>query len=505
MLQRKRKTSSSRKISDVFDNPRKKKLKLRSRHIRIELSAKAWRPLYARYRFQSFVAIGLILIVAVFGTYRLTTHATIAILYPTACLGGWVNPHNAEGKPDVAPGADPSNFSATNSAVLSANTISEIYCGSFTGDISENSQPKKILLNFSWATPVGGGALPIVSSNSSSSVIISSSNFASSSGEILDSPASSSPDFTLVDATTTATTTVVTPIPVPIPDAGAIPLVPDSAPASTPAPATDSSAPSTPPAAPDSPSSFLNLFTNTAFAYDASSSSASSSTLTESESSSSASYTDTTTNIPESGFIEVDYTLDGSTWNILGLVDQAHFYTTTFEIPLAATSSASTSLTWRDMSNIQIRVKSISSIDAIPPVYLDGMSLQITYGDNDPNFKTTSGLYIGATEVSSSTAAGNDMSLYVRNDETEQELVIASPQAPIGGLAIYSASSSDQLLTTYVSDVQYSLSPEYFGIGTYDIIITSDPNNCSNESYVECLNSSSSRGSGSFEVVNSNQ
>jgi hypothetical protein len=133
------------------------------------------------------------------------------------------------------------------------------------------------------------------------------------------------------------------------------------------------------------------------------------------------------------------------------------------------------------------------------------MSLEVTYGNDDPNFRSASGLYIGQVTVASSSDPVNPMQFEVKNDGTVQELVISVPQQTIGGLAVYSASSSIPVLTTYVGDSRYVITPEYFGIGTYDIIMTSDPNNCSSQSLVDCINGATVKNSGEFEVVGSNQ
>lgn len=482
-------------MHDTFHNPRKKVVHLGPRSINIELSRKGGHELYIKYRPQFLGVCSIALLVLVFWTYRLTTRANSATLYPAACLGGWVNPHNAEGKPDVLTGAGTEYFNASNSAALSQNTIAEIYCGSFTGDIAGDVQPKKIVLHFSWASlssDVTSPTLVTPTSVASSSVTIVGESFASSTAAILDAPASSTPTFTLEEATTSPSAPVA-----PATDTSAAPdtSTPPSSPSPVPAavPAPIESAPADP-----GPSSFLHLFTQTAFAADVDVTSSSSIATT-----STAALVSEITPTP-TGFLQVDYTLDGMTWQTLGIVDEAHLQTTAFEIPLA-TSTGSTTLssaaTWRDMSTIQIRVKSLSSFDQIPQVYLDGMSLQVTYGEDDAYFKSASGLYIGKVQ----TATSSPMHFQVKNDAAQQALVISVNDAPIGGLAVYDASSSLLLLTTFAGDASYMLSPEYFGLGSYDIIRTSDPDNCTHMTLEECRAASVFENQGMFEVVDSNQ
>jgi len=69
--------------------------------------------------------------------------------YPTVCSGGWENPQNTQGKPELSEGADASEFKEGNSAVLKDAT-SQIFCGGFEGEVPKDAEPKKVLLKFSW-------------------------------------------------------------------------------------------------------------------------------------------------------------------------------------------------------------------------------------------------------------------------------------------------------------------------------------------------------------------
>ena len=124
--------------------------------------------------------------------------AELAIFYPTACLGGWVNPNNAEGEIQVESNADEKEFNKNNSAILPSTTNADIYCGNFTGSIEENTKPTKILVSLSWSK---GESLELEHK-------IIGDSFASSSGEILDSASTTEVSFTLSSSTEDASSTV---------------------------------------------------------------------------------------------------------------------------------------------------------------------------------------------------------------------------------------------------------------------------------------------------------
>jgi hypothetical protein len=167
-----------------------------------------------------------------------------------------------------------------------------------------------------------------------------------------------------------------------------------------------------------------------------------------------------------------------------------------FEIPLPAST---TSEKWSDLSNIQIDVKSLSSIDHTPSVYLDGMSLQVTYGvANDTGFVSDSGLYIPEAHSLSS-----HFDFHIRNNQKIEELVVsASGTAPIGDVVVFNASTSATVLTTFVDGGEYVIQPEYFGKGNYIFIETRDPNDCALSTLDLCRASADYVGEGQFTVTN---
>ena len=77
-----------------------------------------------------------------------TSTASVAQFYSNSCLGGWENSGNAKGAPQVFDGSE-EMFSASTSAIL-RNSMSEIFCGDFQAEISDNSTIRKAVLKLSW-------------------------------------------------------------------------------------------------------------------------------------------------------------------------------------------------------------------------------------------------------------------------------------------------------------------------------------------------------------------
>lgn len=118
--------------------------------------------------------------------------ADSSIFYPETCLGGWINPHYAEGELQTTSNGDASSFTKNNSAVLPKNTNAELYCGSFKGKFNRMTKPTKILVSLALTK---GDELLLEDR-------IESESFASSSRDILDTASSTDVSFTLTASTT---------------------------------------------------------------------------------------------------------------------------------------------------------------------------------------------------------------------------------------------------------------------------------------------------------------
>jgi hypothetical protein len=87
----------------------------------------------------------------IYGSYFKSSNeaaAQIAVLYSSTCLGGWKNPDHAVGIPEVI-GDSEATYSDENSATLT-NTMTQLFCAGFSGDIPKEADRTKISVRFSW-------------------------------------------------------------------------------------------------------------------------------------------------------------------------------------------------------------------------------------------------------------------------------------------------------------------------------------------------------------------
>ena len=74
---------------------------------------------------------------------------------------------------------------------------------------------------------------------------------------------------------------------------------------------------------------------------------------------------------PDDNFLEVSYSTDGSTWIPIQKVNEANWKDLTITLPLA---------NWSDFADLQVRIAAIpTSLTVLPPVYLDGMLVEVHY------------------------------------------------------------------------------------------------------------------------------
>lgn len=143
--------------------------------------------------------------------------AEVAVFYPTACLGGWNNPRNAEGEIQTSSADDDAQYTDLNSAVLPLATNADIYCGNFVGTIEQNTKPTKMIVSLAWVkkseieTAEQMQAMPTgtsTESTMSSTTTASTTMLVASTTEVT---ASSTDEFELASSTSeTATSSVVT-------------------------------------------------------------------------------------------------------------------------------------------------------------------------------------------------------------------------------------------------------------------------------------------------------
>lgn len=179
--------------------------------------------------------LALLIVVGSYVTPR--SSAESVIFYPSSCLGGWVNPHNVEGIPQVEGNNNEEKFTEENSAILAHGTNADIYCGGFVGEFKKNTKPSKVIVALSWAK----------GKDTKVEKVITGESFASSSTAILDTSSSSPVSFTLatttevVDSTSSTFATTTLDADTNKSDESATPSVLDSDLIKTPGSATDTS------------------------------------------------------------------------------------------------------------------------------------------------------------------------------------------------------------------------------------------------------------------------
>ena len=308
--------------------------------------------------------------------------------YPTVCLGGWQNPHNAAGAPGVQPRGD--SFSSANSAVLSG-TSAQIFCGNFQSD-DQSQPPSVVTLRFSWNVIFASQATSSVATDTDSqawSSVLDASNTVILTGATGQSGASASSVPPTIPATPTdnavATTTSTdagtqneTTVPSALTATSSI-MIPDVA-SSTPtssAGATEQDGT----ASSSVQSATINSASSSSSVPDQSqgpaTSNQSSTSLWEMAFEKSfamlisKTYADASdTSAGPADFLDVSYSLDGQTWQDLGQVNADNWKNFSVTIPVTS---------WDDINTLQIQLSPIPSVD-MPAIYLDSAWLHVDYG-----------------------------------------------------------------------------------------------------------------------------
>ena len=437
-----------------------------------------------------------------------------AILTPHTCLGGWSNPSNAAGAPDITDG-DASKYSDANSASV-LNTLAEIYCGDFSGDIPKDTKPTAITINFSWA---------LVPKQAPVEISASPADLASSTNAILDA----APESVGVDSSTNpaaATDTVEESAPTDVPSEPSVPPPQDSQssetsptdvpadpppPAETPesAPPLDAPAPDAPPPAeptPDSPQSSIVqkilswLAPKKAHAQEITDSTTSTSVATTTDSFASAS---TTASTIEDAVLEVSYTLDGSTWHVLGTVTRSNLSLSSFVIPVDAAPE------WSDLEHLQIRVKSLSTVSDIGTIYLDGMSLVVDYEKDsqevqDQNTAEQSAAFLRTLPDADLTTSNilNSNTLFTAQQVTQSDgkAGIRFSAAHSGNLIVYKGMEHAFFMSSGMGDQPLEMPLYFFPPDMYTVVDVGNADECAPADIIGCRSAPSYQGESSFSV-----
>jgi hypothetical protein len=356
-------------LKDVIFAPQKSTVSFKEKHWRIEINSKDLKNFFRKNKKRIvFALVIFIFIWGIFG-YLFVSRADVAYFYPSACLGGWKNPQNAQGKPDLGGNAAPEEFDENNSAVL-RNVISQFFCGNLEGETPQDSLPKKAVLKFSWVvkTDLENESPTNIEEQSTSTLIqvieATTTNIQDNSNNVNtentpDNNNSSTPTFFWQAVKNFASQGIN----LALAETEEIISENQEQPSGV---ATEQATSST-----EQATSSTEQATPATTSEQATSSAQT--TSSESIISSSTIYSEPTVSPVspiDEPFLEILYSLDGSNWQSLGKVSTKNWQNLELEIP---------NFEWEDLPNLQISIQSLSPVEFVPTVYLDGIILNVEY------------------------------------------------------------------------------------------------------------------------------
>lgn len=286
--------------------------------------------------------------------------AQVSSFYSTSCLGGWKNTDKAAGAPEVTEGGVEQYIDA-NSASIS-NTIAEIFCGGFKGEIPTDTFQKKIILKFSWAVKnpsLEAGGETITNTISSINDMSGADGSANAAAVIMTGEQLLKPEEELL--TSESVTEIGTP---------AESIVPPVAPEPT--------SEISPESAAAEEQTLINMIFSKAHAQEIIQEvNVEQNTTATTTSNNRATTTDDTTSeiepiVPSGALLEVLYTLDGSNWNSIGYVSNIT-NDVSFKMPMDIFTTTA------DLARVQIAIRTVPTFDSMPTIYLDSVWLEVEY------------------------------------------------------------------------------------------------------------------------------
>jgi hypothetical protein len=187
--------------------------------------------------------------------------------------------------------------------------------------------------------------------------------------------------------------------------------------------------------------------------------------------------------------LEVLYTFDGEEWISLGKVSAEDLSYNSFEIPVDPRA------TWDDISNIQIKIKSLVIPDVKPDIYVDGMVLEVEYDKKDPNqpgdksdpkrYQMVVNQVVGSTTVSVV-------------DDPDQGNVLMVGIENGGMLLIYNDTTNGIVFISGLGSDPLPIPAYNFDPGSFTILVTDRKDSCEGVSKETCLEDA--RGAATFII-----
>lgn len=161
---------------------------------------------------------------------------------------------------------------------------------------------------------------------------------------------------------------------------------------------------------------------------------------------------------------EIFMNIGGDEWVSLGTVGYDNWKNYTLSLPITS---------WQDVANLQIEIRSLPTLDALPVVYLDGMVLEVTYDDmvsvpdSLPDFDS---------DVISFDQTFEDSVRIIKLTRPTGETEVWMTTMASGSVAIYQEEKEGENLeeTTSTEEVivgTSDVSEEEFGIGGEEVLL----------------------------------
>ncbi len=309
---------------------------------------------YRRYRVPLIMVLIVSMVTGGLVIQNALTNAETSDFYPAQCLGTWQNPQNAQGPLETF--QDGIGFTTENSAFYDpVNPQGELFCGGFIPlDYSDGGAIESVVATMVWQ--VGEPVLASTTEPIATSTVPAQPTSLRTVPRVL---AGIFPRTVHAQSENPAEAPVAeTPtLEAPASEGDTEPLPGESAPSEDPSPTSEPEAEPVPVA---SSTDVLEPATTTT-----------TSTITEATTTVIA-----PTVIPDEHFARVSYSFDGQLWQDSQLVDLTNWSHFTITMP---------SMTWNDLRHVQFRIERLpTSLGTVPPIYLDGMVLEIQHHTDSP-------------------------------------------------------------------------------------------------------------------------
>lgn len=449
-------------------------------------------------RYKIIITACVVVSVVFFSLYKLPfAKADIEIFYPQNCLGGWQNPQAVAGKPDTSIDYNPQEFTESNSAVLK-NTTAQLYCGGFEGKIPEKTIPTKIILRPVWSIEDGSIVRP---TGDSVQTVLPEVDPASVETQPLESqdlnvdpetqpdevvPSVESPNISPINEEEPLSF-FNTPIAY-AQESEQAPIITEPEPAQAEIKSTEVISIEQQEVVPSEANQDIIIPETVLISDSEAIKSEEQGELKELEVESKESEPVELVPVSEP-VVRISYTLDGVNWNMIGEVNRTNWREQSFEIPLVG---------WSDLVKFQVSIESLITIDTPSIIYLDAISLEVSYAE----FKGNKNSDIKNLHIDKLDNEKSSLSFSVMDDPDQGEMIIISGTQETD-LHFYNNDDSNLLMTSALGKGDVIFPVYQFDPGTFTLIETIGANACIGQTLDECKSSPEYQGETTFTLIES--